>query len=363
MTEADFSSKGIGPAGAIIISAWISHKDKGALSSLNLANNALGQLVDISGGDVWAFDISSGQWWRNGIEPAGVNMDGYKDAKPLGVIALAAAIKDMRGILSLHVGSNGIPEKEMREIMDIAASKESMKILCEVPFKDKAITELDVSGKKLGDEGALVVAEYLDGNGALSSVNLLDNFIGIEQAHALATLLKERPALKSLCGNKGDETELDMSGKRMRDIGAIMLVPEIIDNGALSSTNLLNNNISADQAHALASMLKEHPTLKSLCGNKGDETELDMSGKHIGVDGAIMLASEIIDNGALISLDISNHLDKYGNDGIYAEGAKHIAAAIKVNGTYDHFGTTSFLYIRSMVQLLIFADIDRITGR
>jgi hypothetical protein len=41
MTEADFSNKGLGASGAIIISAWISHKDKGALTSLNLSSNDL----------------------------------------------------------------------------------------------------------------------------------------------------------------------------------------------------------------------------------------------------------------------------------------------------------------------------------
>jgi hypothetical protein len=72
---------------------------------------------------------------------------------------------------SLHVGQNNIPENEMREIMAIMAiamRMDSMKILCEIPFKDKTLTELDVSGKNLGTEGALVVAEYFDGNGAIS---------------------------------------------------------------------------------------------------------------------------------------------------------------------------------------------------
>jgi hypothetical protein len=42
MTEADFSNKNLGVRGAIIISAWITHKDKGAMTSLNLASNRLG---------------------------------------------------------------------------------------------------------------------------------------------------------------------------------------------------------------------------------------------------------------------------------------------------------------------------------
>jgi hypothetical protein len=73
-------------------------------------------------------------------------------------------------------------------------------------------------------------------------------------------------------------------------------------NGAISSVNLLQNPIGIDQAKALASILKEHPTLKSICGNSGEETELDMSGKEIGAEGAIMLAPEIAGNGALTKL-------------------------------------------------------------
>ena len=76
---------------------------------------------------------------------------------------------------------------------------------------------------------------------------------------------------------------------------------------ALVSANLLYNNIGIEQAQNLATIFKEHATLKSLCGNKGDETELDMSGKRIGPAGAIMLAPEIAANGALASLDLSQN--------------------------------------------------------
>jgi hypothetical protein len=71
--------------------------------------------------------------------------------------------------------------------------------------------------------------------------------------------------------------------------------------------NLLKNDIGVVQAKALASILKEHPTLKSLCGNSGKETELNMSGKQIDAWDATMLVPEIVDNGSLTSLDISNN--------------------------------------------------------
>jgi hypothetical protein len=152
--------------------------------------------------------------------------------------------------------------------------------------------------------GIIALTNVIPGMGAISSVNLLKNHIGVDQAQALVTILKEHSTLKSLCGNNGDETELDMSGKMNSAEGAIMLAAEIIDNGALSSANLLGNGIGIEQAKALAAILKKHPALKSLCGNKGDETELDMSGKNMGAEGAIMLVLEIIDNGALSVLSL-----------------------------------------------------------
>jgi hypothetical protein len=62
---------------------------------------------------------------------------------------------------------NSIPEKEMKEIIAIAMSNASMKVLCEVPIKEKTLTELDVSSKKLGADGAIVVAACMRDSGAL----------------------------------------------------------------------------------------------------------------------------------------------------------------------------------------------------
>jgi hypothetical protein len=111
-----------------------------------------------------------------------------------------------------------------------------------------------------------VVCYYLQDMGALSSVNVLFNNIGTEQAQALANILKEHPALKSLCGNKGNETELDMSGefnKRLGAEGAIMLAPEIIDNGALSALSLKKNRLGTKEAgKVLGEMLKANSVLK-----------------------------------------------------------------------------------------------------
>jgi hypothetical protein len=97
--------------------------------------------------------------------------------------------------------------------------------------------------------------------------------------------------------------------------------------GAISSINLLKNGTCMDQAHVLASILKDHPALKSLCGNKGNEVELDMSGKMDGAAVAIMLVPEINDNGAMTSLNLaSNRICREGN----MDGIKALSSAVKV---------------------------------
>jgi hypothetical protein len=201
----------------------------------------------------------------------------------------------------LHVGKNNIPEKEMREIMAIAVRMDSMKILCEIPFKDKTLTELDVSGKNLGMEGALVVAEYLDGNRALSVLNLAENNLG-------ALVLPEGWTEDYDSDDYGMYRHTDgseQSDNPGEPEGLIAIANAIPNMGAISSVNLLQNKIGSDQAEELASILKEHPTLKSLCGNRGNETKLDMRGKKMDASDAIMLAAEIVGNGAILKFTFS----------------------------------------------------------
>ena len=75
---------------------------------------------------------------------------------------------------SLNIGDNNIPIDTMNEIIAIVEAKPAMKVLCAVPFRDKTITELDVSNQSLGFEGALVIRRYLDNNGALATITFGD---------------------------------------------------------------------------------------------------------------------------------------------------------------------------------------------
>ena len=173
-------------------------------------------------------------------------------------------------------------------------------------LKDNNATTLDASGKKLGVDGALILASKIFANGTLTKLNMsANNLLHRIAGKALANALAANTVL----------LELDLSGNYDNSYGANKDGPGFAEefaiglgaNGALASVNILNNNIGAEQAQKLVAILNEHPTLKSLCGNKGDETELDMSGKKMGADGAMMLAPEIVANGALTSLNISDN--------------------------------------------------------
>jgi hypothetical protein len=212
-------------------------------------------------------------------------------------------------------------------------SKPNLVSLCGIA--DDA-TEADLSGLNMDADDAIVLASELPDKGALSSVNLLFNGIGTEKAQALVIILKEHPALKSLCGNKGNETELDMSGKpgkRMGAEGAIMRAPAIIDNGALSKICLASNDLRAGGAKIIAAALTSNSTLLKLDVSNND---LGMSNRYFSnglgssssdTSGVIALANVIEDNEAMTSLNLaSNDICSYGN----TDGIKAISSAVKV---------------------------------
>jgi hypothetical protein len=79
---------------------------------------------------------------------------------------------------------------QVLQFVDIAESKDTVKVLCAVPVKDKALRKLNVSGKNLGPEGAVIVTYFLHENTALISLNLAGNKIGSAALRCVAEALK-----------------------------------------------------------------------------------------------------------------------------------------------------------------------------
>jgi Ran GTPase-activating protein (RanGAP) involved in mRNA processing and transport len=240
------------------------------MTSLNISNNNLGQLVLPKGWRVNQVQVLPKGFRNVYYGPNGeASWDAPAGSKPKGAITLVSAISRLKArggyrpcqchpLTSLHVGKNNIPEKEMREIMAIAMHMKSMKILCGVPFKDKTLTELDVSGKNLGTEGALVVAEYLDGNGALLVLNLASNWLGSEGAIYIADALQNNTALTSL--NISSNYLAKSRPLIMRGVvdmsGVTALANAISDMRAMKSLDLSGNQLGAKGAKHITDGIK-----------------------------------------------------------------------------------------------------------
>jgi hypothetical protein len=120
MTEANFSNKNLGAGGAFIISAWITHKDKGALFSVDVSRNYIPE--------------------------------------------------DKIQELDQHVRRN-----RLRPVLEDAK---------------KTLTELDLKGRFLDAKDAIVLAEYIKDNGAMTSLNLASNMLYAEGAKIVAEAIK-----------------------------------------------------------------------------------------------------------------------------------------------------------------------------
>jgi hypothetical protein len=132
---------------------------------------------------------------------------------------------------------------------------------------------------------------------------------------------------------------LNYSGNDMSvDSGAQAFVNGIKDNGAISSVNLLKNNIPVEQAQELVKIMQSKEKLATLCGLSGNEATLDFSNQRLGPGDAVLIANDISDMRALTSLDISNNdlirgAYEGGYDGNYATDMAGMCPLTRVNSS------------------------------
>jgi hypothetical protein len=171
------------------------------------------------------------------------------------------------------------------------------------------MSEADFSNRNLGPGGAIIIAAWIThkDRGALSVANVMGNKIGKVQLAKLQEIMRAKPSLVSLCGMADDATEADLSGLGMDADDAAILASELPDKGALSVTNVMGNKIGKEQLAKLQEIMRSKPNLVSLCGIADDATEADLSGLNMDADDAIVLASELPDKEALLSLNLASN--------------------------------------------------------
>ena len=197
------------------------------------------------------------------------------------------------------------------------------------------MTEMDLSGKskKLGTHTAQVVAAFLFKCQLLTTLRISgqegEETSFIKKKHCTGSSfeegdivqykgqackvtsrvdsdgeLKVRP-LGAVVTMEASMTELDLDGKKLGPDVAQVLAAFLPRCTALASANLLRTGFGVPQAQALVEAVKAHPTLKSVCGLRGDESVVDMSGKSLGAEDMVLLAGELKAMESMTELDLT----------------------------------------------------------
>jgi hypothetical protein len=154
-------------------------------------------------------------------------------------------------------------------------------------------------------EGVIALADAIKNNGALTSLNILNNNLLADGGKALAEALKGNNVMQEL---NISNNYLGYDSNYDSDMSGVIAISDAIPTmGAMVTVNVMGNNIGKDQLSKLQEMMKAHPTLVSLCGIANDATDANLSGIHMDADDAVVLADELPAKGALVKLDVSSN--------------------------------------------------------
>jgi hypothetical protein len=110
MSEANFSKKNLGVGGASIISAWLTHKDNGALTRLDISKNKLFNHDGTAAGKILS-DMLAVNSTIQELDVSGNAEYSNSNGGPSFVQALAVGISDNRALTSLNLSSNNLKAK------------------------------------------------------------------------------------------------------------------------------------------------------------------------------------------------------------------------------------------------------------
>ena len=141
--------------------------------------------------------------------------------------------------------------------------------ICEIiRSNNTSITSIDLANNFIGVEGAEAIAKALESNTSITSIDLANNFIGDAGAEAIANT--------SL-------TSISLVGNNIGDAGAKAIATALESNTSLTHINLWNNHIRYAGAEAIAKTLKVNTSITSiiLSRNVLNDTEIKKINKII----------------------------------------------------------------------------------
>ncbi|XP_035828683.1 leucine-rich repeat-containing protein 74B isoform X2 [Aplysia californica] len=178
-------------------------------------------------------------------------------------------------------------------------------------------SSLSMKHHGLAGDGMKAIAASLVSNATINTLDISDNWLGLEGGVALCEMLKENCFI----------TELNVSDNKLNSCTE-QLCQIIEQNDTLRKVNLSGNNFDDSSAEHIANLI--------LCTTKLES--LNLSHNHLGERAGILLGPAISENLCLKELDLSwNHLRRKGAMAVGA-GVKSNVYMKKVNLSWNGFG-------------------------
>ncbi|KOO27154.1 hypothetical protein Ctob_012414 [Chrysochromulina tobinii] len=284
-TEADFSNKGLQPADAILIGSDLQFMS--VLKNCNLLENRF---------DVESATMLAKIGAERGIMLSGMKRDqteadlSKKGLQPADAILIGSDLQFMSVLKSCNLLKNSLDVESATMLAKIGTergimlsgmkrdqTKASFSRLHSADFIADFIligsdlqfmavlTELNLTGNNIGDEGAVAIAEALKVNAAVTNLFLIYNNIGDEGAIAIAEALKVNAVV----------TNLHLDANNIGAEGAKAIAEALKVNAVLTALGLCDSDIGDDGANAIAEALKVNSVL----------TELNLESNNIGDTG------------------------------------------------------------------------------
>eukprot|EP00906_Rhabdomonas_costata_P037220 RCo052332 len=206
--------------------------------------------------------------------------------------------------------------------------------LRKVRCQDKGLTELDVSNRFLGVQGARAASEAIARAKYLRSLNCSYNNLGNPPK-------KKRTG--RLVGGPAAAADESFSPAAANDVGMPYLADGLAQNSSLTYLNLAGNNLELRGAQAVATFLRQNSTLKELVlfnNNIGDDampelcdalrqntrlTKLNLDYNNITDAGAELLRRALDANRSLVAVSLKD------NEGVSERWLREIQTRLEAN--------------------------------
>jgi len=215
-----------------------------------------------------------------------------------GLVSIVEALRINSTLTSLGIRDNSVGPKGIQALVDL---------LC---FDGCVLSEVQLKGNAIGDEGAEYLASAMYKNKTMRVLEVQSNGVGAQGAAILCRALHDNTTVHAV--NFNDNV--------LYDIGAEAVAALLVNNMHITTVGLSGNGIDRRGTAAIAEALAHNTVL----------TGIDLGNNQLGNAGVMMLSDVLRNhNSTLMSLDI--HLNSMNLQGVQA-----LTSALLINTSLRH---------------------------